>query len=66
MNRDLDAEIVEKIFGWKTQTTGPDCDGLNDSEVLVPPTGFEGTYPNRGDVHRAYHAPHFFRVEIIQ
>lgn len=59
MNRDLDAEIVEKIFGWQTKMTGPDYDGLNNSEVLVPPTGFRGTYPNRGPVHRGYHAPRY-------
>ena len=63
--RDLDAEIAEKIFGWKLISVGKDFNGENQGEILYPPNQtpdqeFYNFLPRIGKIHRgcatnAYH-----------
>lgn len=59
MNRDLDAEIVEKVYGWKLTRVGPDANGENTCEILCAggrlPTGW--VPPALGHLHRGILAP---------
>lgn len=61
--RETDAEIAEKVYGWKRTTVGPDYDGNNAGEVLTPNgrliPGF--SYPPRGRIHLGYHVEEFTR-----
>ena len=61
MNRDLDAEIVEKIFNWKPFQVGPDADGENACEILTEdgklPDGYQ--LPGKGLLGRGFMAPRF-------
>lgn len=61
MNRELDCEIAEIIYGWKLVHVGPDAQGGNECDILSPdgklPQGFE--LPRRGKIHRAYLCPQY-------
>lgn len=62
MNRNLDAEIVERIFGWILIPVSSDYYGENACEILYPPNqkptqDFYNTLPRVGKVHKGYHAP---------
>lgn len=61
MNRDLDAEIVQEIMGWKLRQVGPDCAGLNSCQIYWPPGGLpEGfEFPTKGEIHRGFLAPDY-------
>jgi hypothetical protein len=60
-DRDLDAAIAEKIYGWKPCPVPVDAHGKNACEVLThdgtKPDGYE--WPNVGVLHRGYFAPLF-------
>jgi len=58
-SRDVDAWIVEHVFGWRTMMTPPDYDGANVSEIVIPPDGIpQGfTFPRKGKIGRGYFAP---------
>jgi hypothetical protein len=62
-DRELDAEIAEKVHGWKLTTVGPDYDGQNACEILTENgelvKGF--AYPPRGKLPRYYHVPEYTR-----
>jgi hypothetical protein len=59
MNRELDGEIAEIVYGWKLTHVGPDAQGQNECDILSPngklPQGFE--LPRVGKIHRAYLCP---------
>lgn len=61
MNRDLDADIVKEIYGWKLVAAGSDVNGENNCEILCPPhQPAEEMYrflPPMGKLHRAFFAP---------
>jgi hypothetical protein len=61
MDRDLDADIAQHIFGWLPVFIGEDFNGENNCEVLTPsgvlPKGF--TFPNIGKVHRGFLVPSY-------
>jgi len=60
-DRDLDAEICEKAYGWKLSPVPADAKGENAGEVLTPDgqpftvNGERWVYPPIGKIHRAYH-----------
>lgn len=59
--REIDAEIAEKIFGFTRHWTGPDANGENNSEVLVRP-GFNNssyTFSPLGRVAFDCFVPHY-------
>ncbi len=63
-NRDLDAEIAEKIFGWRLQPVGKDAKGENACEVLFPPgtennQNYYNMLPNIGKIHKGFLTPTF-------
>lgn len=67
-DRDLDAEIAEKVYGWKPGPLPPDANGENAGEVLTPnglpfrrSDGNHWVYPPVGKVHRAYHCEEYTR-----
>lgn len=66
-DRDLDAEIAEKAYGWKPAPCPADGNGENAGEVLTPDgqpfktNGEHWCYPPLGRVHRAYHCPEYSR-----
>jgi hypothetical protein len=66
-DRELDAEIAEKAYGWKPAPCPPDANGENAGEVLTPDgepfkaNGEHWRYPPLGKVHRAYHCPEYTR-----
>src|SRR5690606_7430014 len=61
-NRALDAEIAERVFGWKPCRVPADARGENECEVLTrdgrPPSG-GFTWPPRGRLHRGLLCPRF-------
>jgi hypothetical protein len=63
-NRELDAEIAEKIYDWRLIPVGKDAAGENACEILFPP-GREATQddynmlPRVGKLHRGFLAPRF-------
>lgn len=64
MNRDLDAEIVEKIFNWQPIPVSGDYNGENCCEILYPPgprpgQDFYSTLPLVGTIHRGWAAPKY-------
>jgi hypothetical protein len=67
-DRELDAEIAEKAYGWKPAPCPPDAKGENAGEVLTPDgqpfrqsNGDHWRYPPLGRVHRAYHCEEYTR-----
>lgn len=66
-DREVDAEIQEKAFGWKPHRIPPDAFGENACDVLTPnggPMNVDGrpfVYPPKGVVHRGYHCPAWTR-----
>lgn len=67
MNRDLDAEIVEKIYNWKPARLGVDYNGENACEVLTQDGQLVScfTYPPVGIVHRGFHAPQYSADKLL-
>ena len=64
MNRDLDAKIVEHIFGWRYIPVSSDANGENACEVLYPPNkdadqSFYSTLPLVGKPHIGVAAPRY-------
>lgn len=68
MNRELDAEICEKVFGWTSVSTGLDYEGKNDSMILAP-NGIipeDVRLPVLGAIHKAYLCPPYSsRLDIV-
>ncbi|HEY8593283.1 MAG TPA: hypothetical protein VIL42_10540 [Sphingomicrobium sp.] len=66
-DRDLDAEIAERAYGWRPAPCPADGKGENAGEVLTPDgqpfkvNGEHWRYPPLGKVHRAYHCPEYTR-----
>lgn len=63
-NRDLDAEIAEKIYQWKSSYVGKDANGENACEVLFPPgkendQDYYNMLPNIGKPHKGFFVPAF-------
>lgn len=60
MNRDLDALIAEKIYGWKIVRLGPDASGKNACDILTEHGKlYEGySYPP-GVLHKGYQTPRY-------
>lgn len=60
-DRNLDAEIVEKIYGWELCEIPPDCDGRNRCQILTPggvlPSNI--SLPPKGKLHKGYMAANF-------
>lgn len=64
MNRDLDAEIVERIFKWRYIQVGKDANGQNACEILFTPerepTQEDYNYlPLKGKIHKGINAPNY-------
>lgn len=61
MDRELDADIAEHIYGWKEVNVPPDYDGINAGTTLAPPEGVHPDYrwPNIGKVHRGFLTPEY-------
>jgi hypothetical protein len=62
MNRDLDAEICEKIFKWRLIPVGPDANGGNATEILFTPDREPtqddyNTLPRKGKPHKGINCP---------
>lgn len=60
MNVDEAREIIaKKFFGYKEGWTGEDCDGKNNSLVLIPPSFVNSgyVYPPKGAIGRLWHVP---------
>lgn len=63
-NRDLDAEIVETIFGWKPIHVGKDAFGENSCEILFYPDReatqeYYNWLPRVGKIHKGFFAPRY-------
>ena len=61
MNRELDAEIAETIFGWRLAHVGPDAHGGNECDILSPDGNLPKNYdlPKLGRLHRAFLCPQY-------
>lgn len=64
MNRDLDAEIVEKIFNWREIRVSEDINGENGCKILFYPDKedtqeYYSLLPNVGKIHRSFFAPQY-------
>ncbi len=55
--------IAKKFYGYREDWTGVDCNGENNSLILVPPGQFNDgyTYPPKGAVSRFYHVPNWHK-----
>jgi hypothetical protein len=66
MNRDLDAEISEKIYKWVYVKIGPDVGGNNAGEVLFfkkeLTSAAKSILPPKGPVHKSYFTDRYSRV----
>ena len=62
-DREIDADVAEKLYGWKPAQVGADYDGKDACEILTQDgkliPGF--AYPPKGKIHRAYHVPDYTR-----
>ena len=64
MNRDLDAEILERIFGWILIPVSADANGENACEVLFypdikPTQEYYNRLPLKGKPHKAFFGPNY-------
>ena len=64
MNKDLDSEIAEKVFGWEFIPISSDAKGENNCEILYHPkkkiTQEElNTLPLIGKIHKGELTPHY-------
>jgi hypothetical protein len=59
MNRDLDAQIAEEIYGWTLFPVSADCDGENASEILAPYEDYipYSSLPVKGKIGKAFLCP---------
>lgn len=61
-NRKLDCAIAQLIFGFRTETVGPDVDGnFGGTEILVPCSmeSIAEAIPRRGPVPKDYFVPRY-------
>lgn len=67
MNRELDLKVAKEIFEWNTyEPIGPDADGENACQVLVPHEGYlkelfsQGyTLPRKGKIGEGFFTPQY-------
>lgn len=59
VDRDLDANIMASIFGWKLTDVSPDAKGENACQILTRDGLFPDDFdlPKMGKIHRGYFAP---------